>query len=168
MYSCQKRRSRDAQEADLALGPFVLTEREAMVANPSPPYTDEDMIILSGVAKEHKSNVYGYISAFDLHVWMVLLCFLGFVATVAVVAEYLVSTRALLGRPPGLGTPTGVLPTTGLKRNAELPLHFLSSAWVGHVCLNSLPLVFSLFRELLEAGRLLVPPGVHVARAYGR
>ncbi|EEC16772.1 glutamate receptor U1, putative [Ixodes scapularis] len=78
-------------EADLALGPFVLTEREAMVANPSPPYTDEDMIILSGVAKEHKSNVYGYISAFDLHVWMVLLCFLGFVATVAVVAEYLLS-----------------------------------------------------------------------------
>ncbi|KAG0426686.1 hypothetical protein HPB47_026216 [Ixodes persulcatus] len=82
-------------EADLALGPFVLTEREAMVANPSPPYTDEDMIILSGVAKEHKSNVYGYISAFDLHVWMVLLCFLGFVATVAVVAEYLLSDPAM-------------------------------------------------------------------------
>ncbi|XP_077532651.1 glutamate receptor ionotropic, delta-2-like [Haemaphysalis longicornis] len=77
------------EEADLALGPFVLTEQEATVANPSPAYTDEDMIILSGVDKEHKSNVYGYIRAFDLQVWMVLLCFLALAAGVAMVAEIL-------------------------------------------------------------------------------
>lgn len=81
---------RNAQEADLALGPFVLTEQEATVANPSPAYTDEDMIILSGVDKEHKSNVYGYIRAFDLQVWMVLLCFLMVAAGVAMLAEILV------------------------------------------------------------------------------
>lgn len=73
----------------MALGPFVLTEQEATVANPSPAYTDEDMIILSGVDKEHKSNVYGYIRAFDLQVWMVLLCFLALAAGVAMVAEIL-------------------------------------------------------------------------------
>lgn len=83
------------QEADLAMGPFVLAEADALMANPSPSYADEDMVILSGVEKEHKSNVYGYISAFDLHVWMVLLCFLAVVATVAVVAEYLVRIPAI-------------------------------------------------------------------------
>lgn len=86
---------RTAQEADLALGPFVLTEQEATVANPSPAYTDEDMIILSGVDKEHKSNVYGYIRAFDLQVWMVLLCFLALAAGVAMVAEILVRRQQL-------------------------------------------------------------------------
>lgn len=84
-----------AQEADLALGPFVLTEQEATVANPSPAYTDEDMIILSGVEKEHKSNVYGYIRAFDLQVWMVLLCFLAVAAGVAMAAELLVRHQEL-------------------------------------------------------------------------
>ncbi|XP_037512788.2 glutamate receptor ionotropic, delta-1 [Rhipicephalus sanguineus] len=82
-------------EADLALGPFVLTEKEATVANPSPAYTDEDMVILSGVEKEHKSNVYGYIRAFDLQVWMVLLCFLLVAAGVAVVAEILLPDTRL-------------------------------------------------------------------------
>lgn len=68
----------------------MLTEKEATVANPSPAYTDEDMVILSGVEKEHKSNVYGYIRAFDLQVWMVLLCFLLVAAGIAVAAEILV------------------------------------------------------------------------------
>lgn len=84
---------------DLALGPFVLTEEEMAVANPSPAYTDEDMVILSGVEKEHKSNVYGYIRAFDLQVWMVLLCFMVVAAGVAALAEILVrftSSRVLV------------------------------------------------------------------------
>ncbi|XP_075539159.1 glutamate receptor ionotropic, kainate glr-3-like [Dermacentor variabilis] len=85
-------------EADLALGPFVLTEKEATVANPSPAYTDEDMVILSGVEKEHKSNVYGYIRAFDLQVWMVLLCFLVVAASVAAAAEILIPDMRLTVR----------------------------------------------------------------------
>lgn len=72
------------------MGPFVLTEGDASIANPSPPYADEDMVILSGVKKEHKSNVYGYVSAFDVHVWMMLLCFTGFAALVALIIEYIV------------------------------------------------------------------------------
>ncbi|KAL1428319.1 hypothetical protein MTO96_002707 [Rhipicephalus appendiculatus] len=88
-------KSMGIKEADLALGPFVLTEKEATVANPSPAYTDEDMVILSGVEKEHKSNVYGYIRAFDLQVWMVLLCFLLVAAGVAVLAEILLPDTRL-------------------------------------------------------------------------
>lgn len=45
-----------------------MTEAEADVAIPSLPYTDEDLVIVSGVQKEHESNVYGYISTMDYQV----------------------------------------------------------------------------------------------------
>ena len=45
-----------------------MTEAEAEVAVPSLPYTDEDLVIVSGVQKEHESNVYGYISTMDYQV----------------------------------------------------------------------------------------------------
>lgn len=45
-----------------------MTEAEAEVAIPSLPYTDEDLVIVSGVQKEHESNVYGYISTMDYQV----------------------------------------------------------------------------------------------------
>lgn len=56
------------QYADIAVGPFVMTEDEAAVAIPSLPYADEDLVILSGVEKEHESNVYGYITTMDYQV----------------------------------------------------------------------------------------------------
>ncbi|OQR77484.1 glutamate receptor U1-like [Tropilaelaps mercedesae] len=60
-------------DADIAVGPFVMTEDEAAVAIPSLPYADEDLVILSGVDKEHESNVYGYITTMDYQVWLLLL-----------------------------------------------------------------------------------------------
>ncbi|XP_022686275.1 glutamate receptor 2-like [Varroa jacobsoni] len=59
--------------ADIAVGPFVMTQDEAAVAIPSLPYADEDLVILSGVDKEHESNVYGYITTMDYQVWLLLL-----------------------------------------------------------------------------------------------
>lgn len=45
-----------------------MTQDEAAVAIPSLPYADEDLVILSGVDKEHESNVYGYITTMDYQV----------------------------------------------------------------------------------------------------
>ncbi|XP_064460524.1 glutamate receptor ionotropic, kainate 3-like [Ornithodoros turicata] len=112
-------------EADLAMGPFVLTEEDASIANPSPPYADEDMVILSGVEKEHKSNVYGYVSAFDVNVWMMLLCFVGFVAFVAVIIECIMPDPSLT------------------KRQRQQRLSRIFWTYVASVCLESSNLTFT-------------------------
>ncbi|XP_037505532.2 uncharacterized protein LOC119381850 [Rhipicephalus sanguineus] len=59
-------------EADIAPGPLVVTAQRVSVADPTVPYSYEEMVILGGRPKQFSSNLFSIALTFSPTVWMLI------------------------------------------------------------------------------------------------
>ncbi|XP_075740353.1 uncharacterized protein LOC119185894 [Rhipicephalus microplus] len=60
------------QEADIAPGPLVVTAQRVSVADPTVPYSYEEMVILGGRPKQFSNNLFSIALTFSPMVWMLI------------------------------------------------------------------------------------------------
>ncbi|KAG0414369.1 hypothetical protein HPB47_008498 [Ixodes persulcatus] len=86
---------REMVEADIAPGPLVITGQRVSVANPTVPYSYEEMSILGGRPKQFSNNLFSLVLTFTPAVWTMIIISL----ITCGLAHYLISK--VLQRSPG-------------------------------------------------------------------
>ncbi|XP_077557932.1 glutamate receptor-like [Haemaphysalis longicornis] len=88
-------------EADIAPGPLVVTSQRVSVADPTVPYSYEEMMILAGRPKQFSSNLFSLAFTFSPVVWLMIVVSLIVCGLSHYVIERVLKTNFKMARGPG-------------------------------------------------------------------
>ncbi|KAH7954969.1 hypothetical protein HPB49_023462 [Dermacentor silvarum] len=88
-------------EADIAPGPLVVTSQRVSVADPTVPYSYEEMVILGGRPKQFTSNLFSIALTFSPMVWLLIFFSLLACGLIHYVIERALRTGSEKSRGPG-------------------------------------------------------------------